>query len=346
MKRIYFLVLVFSLIAFISGWYYHDFLYNGAKTNILTDKQSGPETKRPLEKYTIENLTKENFVIGEFTIEKELEKENTFTSYSFSYKFDSDLDMLLDKTTTGVINLPNVKSIYPVILMLRGYVDQNIYQQGAGSKNAAFYLSQNGYITVAPDFLGYAQSDIETENIFESRFQTYITAISLLNYLQSISKVNYSGDEWLIGNIGIWGHSNGGQIALTVLEATMYNIPTVIWAPVSKPFPYSILYYTDESEDKGKLIRSELAKFEQLYDVEKYSLTNYLQNIKTSIQIHQGTNDDAVPLEWSNQLSNNLKAYDIDFEYFTYPGADHNLRPTWDTAISRTLIFFNKNIKN
>ena len=36
----------------------------------------------------------------------------------------------------------------------------------------------------------------------------------------------------------------------------------ILWAPVSKPFPYNILYYTDEAEDRGKWLRGEIAKFE------------------------------------------------------------------------------------
>jgi dipeptidyl aminopeptidase/acylaminoacyl peptidase len=183
--------------------------------------------------------------------------------------------------------------------------------------------------------LGYASSDPEAANIFESRFQTYVTAIALLNSVNQIDKFDKT-------NIAIWGHSNGGQIALTTLEITDRNIPTVLWAPVSKPFPYSILYYTDESDDRGKLIRHELSKFEDDYDVEKYSLTNYLEKITAPLEIHQGTADDAVPKEWTDSLVKNLKNTDKEVGYFVYPGADHNLQPSWNTVVARNLEFFRK----
>ena len=84
------------------------------------------------------------------------------------------------------------------------------------------------------------------QDVFEERFQTYTTAMNLLAGIEKWERA---------GKIGIWGHSNGGQIALTVLEISQKEYPTVLWAPVSKPFPYSILYYTDEAEDRGKALR-------------------------------------------------------------------------------------------
>ena len=293
---------------------------------------------KPLESYTIDNLSN-GINSGEFTKGKVLSQEKNYTSYLFDFRFSPNLKSEQSKTTTGMINIPEGQGPFPLVLLLRGYVDQKSYQTGAGSKNVGYYLAENGFITLAPDFLGYAGSDSESDNIFESRFQTYVTAVSLLNSIGQI-------ENWDGKNIFIWGHSNGGQIALTVLEISQRNIPTVLWAPVSKPFPYSILYYTDESDDHGRLIRSELAKFEQIYDVEKYSLTNYFGNIDKNIkiQIHQGTSDQSVPRDWTDTLVKNLDNQDVQVEYFLYPGADHNLRPSWNTAVERTLVFFRREL--
>lgn len=306
---------------------------------------------KPLEKYTIENLSKTDIAPGTFSIGKVAKKENDFASYKFSFEFSPDLSTKKTKKTTGQINLPNKKEKYPIIVMLRGYVDQELYKTGDGTRNAARFFAKNGFITIAPDFLGYADSDEESGNIFESRFQTYTTVLSLLKTLEQIPQnskllstpsqltnqlINYS-------TINLWGHSNGGQIALTILEITKTVYPTTLWAPVSKPFPYSILYYTDESEDRGKLIRRELAKFEDLYDTDLYSITEYFENINAPIQIHQGLADDSVPIEWSNDLVNILEGFEKDVDYFKYPLTDHNMRPNWDTAVSRDLEFFHRN---
>ena len=276
---------------------------------------------KPLEKYTIENLSNTKFSPSEIKIDKNI----------FEFKIDN-------KKVTGLINTPDGEGPFPLIVLLRGYVDQSIYTTGTGTKRVGEYFSKNGYITLAPDFLGYGGSDIESSNIFEARFQTYITALTLL---KSINKENFP--NWDGKNIFIWAHSNGGQIALTALEITGKNYPTVLWAPVTENFPYSVLFYTNESEDHGKLIRKELAKFEQDYDVEKYSLTNYLDRINAPIEYHYGTNDDAIPTEWRDRFVGQMKNLEKDFTNYNHPSADHNMNPLWSDVIEKTLSFFQKN---
>jgi len=285
--------------------------------------------KRPLDKYTIENLSKADIKPGNIEVEETL----------FSFEFNPNLDGKTKKITTGQINLPSGNGPFPVVVMLRGYIDQETYSSGDGTRRVAEVLSENGFITISPDFLGYGGSDEEADNIFETRFQTYTTVLSLIKSLDQI-------DNWDKDNIFLWGHSNGGQIALTILEITEESYPTVLWAPVSKLFPYSILYYTDQSEDRGKLIRSELSKFEQNYNADLYSLDLYLDRINSPIQIHQGLVDDAVPVSWSDQLVKKLLNLNLDIDYYKYPSTDHNMNPVWDTVVSRDLEFFNNYLKN
>jgi len=309
--------------------------FGQSKSTLSTSPFTKPRT---LDKYTIENLSQATIEGGTIVLGDKLSESVSYTSYLFSFTVDPDLDGRVFKKVTGLINMPSGEGPFPVVVMLRGYVDQKTYTTGAGTKRAGEYFAQNGFITLAPDFLGYAKSDKEAENIFESRFQTYVTALGLIESLNSVS--NWDGQ-----NILIWGHSNGGQIALTLLEITQEDYPTVLWAPVSKPFPYSVLFYTDESEDRGKLIRAELAKFEDTYDVELYSLTNYYNRIKAPISLHQGISDTDVPKAWSDEVANQLEKLDSDFDYQLYPGADHNLNPSWNTAVSKSLDFFQEYLK-
>lgn len=320
------IAVIFILIGWLGNIAYH--LPKSSKNPISQVKPT------PLAKYEIERLTASYPGIKPAQIEigEAVKQDPKFTSYKFTIKFSPDFSENL-KITSGMINIPKGTGSFPIIVMFRGYVDQKTYVTGTGTLRAGEYFAQNGFITIAPDFLGYGDSDPEAGNIFESRFQTYVTAVTLLKSVDSIQ-------GWNRKNVFIWGHSNGGQVALTALEITGANYPTVLWAPVSKPFPYSILYYTDESDDHGKLIRSELAKFEETYDVEKFSLANYLGSINAPIEIQQGTADEAVPYLWSDLLVKNLKTLDKDITYFKYAGANHNLTPGWNTAIERSLKFF------
>lgn len=292
---------------------------------------------KPLEKYTIENLSKEKVKPGKFVIEEEISQNDKFSSYLFSFSFSPDLSGR-EKKVSGMIDVPFGKGPFPIIIMLRGYVDKEIYKTGVGTRKAAAVFAKKSFITIAPDFLGYGKSDPEANNIFEARFQTYTTVLSLIESLYQI-------EGWDKKNLFFWAHSNGGQIALSVLEITSRNYPTTLWAPVSKSFPYSILYYTEELEDRGKYLRRELARFEELYDVERFSIDNYFDRINTDLQIHQGTADKSVPATWSEELVSKLRNLNLKVDYFEYPGADHNLVPHWGKVVNQDLLFFQKHIK-
>jgi len=281
------------------------------------------------DRYSIPFLTSNPAEIGTLTI----------SGSSFEFRFHPDPTDRKTKKVTGTINQPRTPGVHPVIFLIRGFVDQKIYTPGMGSKRIGEYLAENGYITIAPDFLGYAESDSEAGNIFESRFQTYTTILSLIASRDQIP--NFDGQ-----NVFLWGHSNGGQIVLTTLAILGQTIPTVLWAPVTKPFPYSILYYLDEVEDGGKFLRRELAKFETTNDTDLFSFTNYLNQIKAPIMLLQGTADDAVSDTWSRTFCQKAKKSDLDIKCYYYQGADHNLNPSWDAVAQRTLDFFVANLKN
>lgn len=305
--------------------------------NINTEIRSPIAKEKPLDKYTFANLKQSNFLASPIILGESLNQVQNYTSQMYYFKVG-------DKKVSGLLNVPTGEGTYPVIIMMRGFVPLEIYATGVGTKRAGEVFAQNGFITLAPDFLGYGESDKPTGGSIEERLQTYTTALTLLSSLSNLNSgldASYSGKiKADLSKVGIWGHSNGGQIALSVLEITGKNYPTVLWAPVSKPFPYSILYFTDDITDHGKALRKVVAEFENDYDIELYSPSNFYSWINSSIEIHQGTADDAVPFKWSDNLVADLEKLNKDVTYFTYPGADHNLTPGWDTAVTRSLDFY------
>lgn len=307
-----------------------------------TEIKSPMAQEKPLDKYTFANLKKSNFPASLISLGESLRGTDNYISQIFYYKVG-------DKKVSGLLNVPISDGIYPVIIMMRGFVPKESYSTGIGTQRAGEVFAQNGFITLAPDFLGYGQSDNPSKNSIEERFQTYEAALSLLSSLDNLNTgldASYSGRiKADVSKVGIWGHSNGGQIALSVLEITGKNYPAVLWAPVSKPFPYSILYFTDEFDDHGKVLRKAVANFENDYDIELYSPSNFYSWINAPLEIHQGTADDAVPLKWSDNLAADLKKLDKNVTYFTYLGADHNLLPNgWDTAVTRSLNFYKEHL--
>jgi uncharacterized protein len=331
MKKLTVYILI-SVVFILIGWFLNTAYHLPKSSNPIS--QIKPT---PLLKYTIESLSATDFKASQIEIGKILKDAPAYTSYEFTMRFSPDFSENL-KTISGMINIPKGDGLFPVIVMFRGYVDQKQYAIGEGTAPSATVFAQSGFITIAPDFLGYGDSDSEAEDIFESRFQTYVTAATVLKSINSIK-------QWDGKNIFIWGHSNGGQIALTTIEITGVIYPTVLWAPVSKPFPYSILAYTDESDDSGKLITQSLAYFENTYDVSKFSLTEYLNKIRAPIQLNQGTADTLVPYWWSDSLVKQLTDNKVDITYIKYPGANHNMTPLWNRVVKNSILFFKSRLE-
>ena len=295
-------------------------LLTNEKQVVLSPEAPWLKVERPLKKYSFPELRKQVFVGSE--IELDLDKQ------LFFYEVE-------ERKISGQIHMPEGEGQFPVVIMIRGYVDREMYQTGVGTSRVAEVLARNGYITLAPDFLGYGQSDMPPENPLHERF---MRPAQILELIASVKNLDKADEE----RIYMWGHSNGGQIALSVLEISGREIPTSLWAPVSKPFPYSILYYTDEFDDLGRALRKVVAGFEAQYEADEYSIHEYYDWIEALIQIHQGTNDDAVPLEWSEELEESLKELNKEVRLFVYLGADHNLVGSWDEAVRRDLEFFSR----
>lgn len=367
-KYIVWATLITALIVFPVGWCLGNlfglpfFLENNALISPLTTTKI-QEKKLPLLKYSIDNLQNYDYQSSLITIEKILEETPDYTSYLFSYQ-------TLGKTMTGQLNIPTIaqpKDGFPIIVMLRGFIPEETYITGAGTKSAAAVFAKNGYVTLAPDFFGFGKSDPETEDSWEARFQKPLSVIELIKSIEQNSHIKIEQQLMKLNpqQLGIWAHSNGGQIALTVLEILEQPIPTTLWAPVTAPFPYSILFFSDENDDEGKKMRKWLSLFEEDYDMFEFSLTQHLDKLSGPIQIHQGTADDAVPVAWNDEFVEKIKDENnhrkelleqiktstqsgeletplppIKINYFKYPGANHNLQPSWDKAIQRDLVFF------
>lgn len=346
-KPLIFVTLIFTLI--LSGIFAY---YYTQATTILSPLSKKKEVKKekPLLQYSFENLRKKEIKPSSIVLSDVLKEDDDFVSHLFFYETDPSFTQGLHKRVSGLINVPTKPGRYPVIVMFRGFVDKWIYTTGEGTRRTAEELARHGFITVAPDFLGYGKSDNPTGGSLEDRFQTYTTALSLLASIPNINaglEASYSAKITANAEkVGVWGHSNGGHIALSVLEITGAKFPAVLWNPVSKPFPYSILYYTDEFDDHGKALRKVVAEFENDYDVNYFSTWNYYQWITAPIELHQAMNDEAVPLRWSDSLYNHLKSLKKDITYYTYPNENHNFTlGNWPDTVERTIEFYTEKLK-
>lgn len=372
-----------SLITFMTGLFLgllmavaSFFIYQAFQENhslisplVLFDKNQPKEL--PLLKYRIDALDQFDLVESELKIIDKISESENFDSYLFSFATQGG-------SMSGKLNWPKNSDHNKAIVMIRGYVPPEIYQPGVGTQAAAEVFAKEGFITLSPDFLGFGQSSPDYEDSWEGRFVKPIQVMELINSLEktnlsfAICQFETKGGSCVENTdelkIGIWAHSNGGQIALTTLEGFEVNYPTSLWAPVTAPFPYSVLFFTDEVDDEGKASRSWVNIFEKDYDVFDFSLTKHLNRLRGPLQIHHGTADEAALFSWSlefaqkldlenerrsRQIAANKVATEgaqvqvlepIEYELLKYDGADHNMRPSWSIVVARDLLFFKKHL--
>lgn len=295
-----------------------------------------------LERYDFDYLKNNYQIDGEYKLEilgkiNEVEdRRASFAKATEGFNFDTRQIRFLSngKWITGMMNYyPERSSLSKVIIMVRGYAEVEGYYSGSGTWRVADELTKAGYATISIDFLGYGGSEGESTDILEARFEK---VVNLLDLIETVKTLPWVDKE----KIGIWAHSNGGQIVLSVLEITGENYPTVLWAPMTQKFPESVLSTIDE----GSPVKQEIENFMGFYDARRYAFENYLEWINAPVLIIQGTADEWCEVEWQEKLVRQLADLGKKAELGVYPGADHNLKGSWDEAVERTKEWFSENL--
>lgn len=77
-----------------------------------------------------------------------------------------------------------------------------------------------------------------------------------------------------------------------------------------------------------------------------YSPAYSIDVLNAPVQLDVGLSDEEVPWQFSQGLNNRLLAAGKIVEYYTYPGADHNISgSSFEIAMQRSIDFFNKYLK-
>jgi dipeptidyl aminopeptidase/acylaminoacyl peptidase len=297
---------------------------------------------------SIESMRKRSYPGSNIIVEQALESGNNYKRYVTSYLSDGLKIYALLTIPDGTIP----KNGWPVIVFNHGYIPPDVYRTTERYIAYTDAFSRNGYIVFKPDYRGNGLSEGKPEGAYYS--PAY--AIDDLNAIASIKK--YPGVDK--NKIGLWGHSLGGNITLRDLVVDQTGIKAaVIWGGVVGS--YDDLMNNWQRKVPYRPPPTEMAlrnNFRQNL-VQKYGTpktnpefwnqidpTNFVKDINVPIQLHQGLNDEEVPPAFSESLFNKLKQAGKTVEYYTYPGADHNIsEPSFSIAMNRSVEFFNKYLK-
>lgn len=271
------------------------------------------------EPYTIEALRARSYGEGQIEIVRTMEQTRNFTRYLIAYKSDG-------LRVTGMMNLPNGQGQFPVVILNHGYYPLDVYQTGNGSKLAADYLANRGFLTLSPDFRSHAGSD-NAVNYF--RAGHVIDTLNLIPLAQKLPQAQP-------GKVGMWGHSNGGAITAKALTISDQIAAAVIYSPASSNIVEDYEFRVGRARSRGGVPtgpRAAIANVDTEFPVKpdeapdlykRLSPLPYLQYVTAPVQIHWGTADETVPGKWPGDLLDGLKAAGKQVEYFEYPGQPHS----------------------
>ena len=269
--------------------------------------------------YTIEGLRSRSYGEGQIEIVRTLEQARGFTRYLIAYRSDG-------LRITGMMNLPRGQGPFPAIILNHGYYPLDVYQTGNGSKLAADYLANRGFLTLAPDFRSHAGSD-DAVNYF--RAGHVIDTLNLIPLAQKLPQAQP-------GKVGMWGHSNGGAITAKAIVVSDQIAAAVIYSPASSNIGEDYEFRVGRARGRGGAPtgpRARIAQVEAEFPVKpeeapdlyrRLSPLPYLDDVTAPVQIHWGTADETVPYKWPGDLLDGLRAAGKPVEYFEYPGQPHS----------------------
>jgi len=302
----------------------------------------------PMAAYTIEGLRGRTYPGGAIQVRSVLTETDVFTRYYIDYPSDG-------LTITGIMQVPRGEGPFPVIILNHGYVPRDSYWPGADTWTTANYLSGRGYLTFAPDFRSWGESDVD--NSFFSTGQV----IDVLNLVSSLSSVPEADTE----RVGMWGHSMGGGVTTKAITIDPRIKAAVLYAPVSADDAQVLARWgtgckggqpggTGEECAGAEVLISDID--EHLHVAYQYAVSdpqflyqvspiNYLDGAIAAVQIHIGGADTTTPPEWSDAIRRALQEADKEVEYFAYPGQKHAFEgEAWRLFMERVADFFDRHL--
>jgi dienelactone hydrolase len=304
------------------------------------------QTDAAFDTYSLKSLQSYPYTASDVTITRFV--SDTGGYYAFDIAYTS-----MGLTVSGRLRVPKAAP-KGLILMFRGHQFERGYYTGKGTENIGRRFLEAGYATVAPDFFGYAASSATPAPTQAHQLYSVINAVELyLSMEKPVFKiapgVTVPADARAalpdaFTKFGVWGHSNGGQVAVHFLEMVKKPIPAILWAPVTLDYSDSVAHY-------GRNLAWAEA-FKASHIAADFALRTYLGNIApgTPILLEQGTADVAVPQAWSDDFAavvaaENAKrpaAAKIALDYRLYEKANHDLEPHLQTVWARDVAFWNR----
>lgn len=278
--------------------------------------------------------------------ERELVSENAnYTSYSTSY--DSDGSRVNAQLTVPKGEEP--EGGFPAIIFIHGYIPPTLYQTFSNYSAYVDYLASNGFVVFKIDLRGHGDSEGEPSGAYYS--ENYV--VDVRNAISALEKSGFVNPS----RIGLWGHSMAGNVVMRTV-ASKQDIPAVvIWAGAVYSYEDWQKYgIEDNSYRPPETTSQRQSRRKELFDTygefssqsefwRQVAPTNYLDGLKTAIQLNHAIDDDVVNIGYSRDLVKILDEKNIKNDLNEYSSGGHNISGnSFTQAMQNTVEFFRENL--
>lgn len=282
---------------------------------------------------TIDGLRAMQYRGGQIRITNTITVTDAYTRTYITYPSDG-------LTISGLMHVPFGDGPFPVIILNHGYIPPSQYVTGSDTYRAADILARNGYLTISPDFRGYARSD-NGLNLFRTGY-----LVDALNAAASVKSLPYADPK----RIGMWGHSMGGGVTTRAMVVSDLIKAYVLYAPVSADVRvrrFAGGLGGASGADDSELFESYAYWTGKPELIDAVSPINFFRYVTAPVQIHIGEIDTTTPPAWSEAIRDELQAQGKRVDYFAYPRQAHAfIGNGWNVFNERVVTFFDRYVKN
>lgn len=238
---------------------------------------------------------------------------------------------------------------WPAIVFNHGYIPPAQYRTTERYIAYVDWLARAGYIVFRIDYRGHDRSEGQATGAYGHPGYT----ADVLNAVAALQNLPQTDPE----RIGMWGHSMGGYLTLRAMVINPDIRAGVIWAGVVASYPDLLTRWRRGSGPTSTPSPSSTRRWRSdwytMYGSPEenpdfwygISSNTYLEDLSGPVQLHHGTADESVPLEFSETLYAQLQDAGQTAELYTYLNDNHNLSGFFSMAMTRTIEFFDKYLK-